>query len=177
MVDYKFLFLTKENFKFIKGYEKYMISDLGRVFSIKSHRFLKPGIDGNGYYMVDLHNIGIRKTCKIHRLLGLHFLENPENKKCIDHKNGNRKDNTINNLRWATLNENNYNAKIRKNNTSGVKGVSFDKKRNKYRVRINYNNKEKFIGYFNSLEEATIARQQKANEIFKEFTNICEKIN
>jgi hypothetical protein len=177
MVDYKFLFLTKESFKFIKGYEKYMISDLGRVFSIKSHKFLKPCVDGDGYYIIGLYNNGIRKFFKIHRLVGLHFLENPENKKCIDHINGNIKDNTINNLRWASISENNQNSKISNRNTSGVKGVSFIKSKKKYLVRIVINNKRKHIGYYKTLEQATIARQNVANEIFKEFTNACEKIN
>jgi hypothetical protein len=175
MVDYKFLFLTKENFKFIKGFEKYMVSDCGRVFSIKSHKFLKPGIDSCGYYFVVLYDNGIRKLFRLHRLVGLYFLENPDNKKCIDHINGNTKDNTINNLRWASLCENNHNAKIRKDNTSGVKGIIFDKKSNKYHARIMINRKQKHIGCFTTLEQATIARQKVANELFKEFTNICEK--
>jgi hypothetical protein len=176
MVDYKFLFLTKESFKFIRGYETYMISDYGKVFSIKSHRFLKPIIDAHGYYVVNLYENGIIKTFKIHRLIGIHFLENPENKKCIDHINGNTKDNTINNLRWCSYTENNYNAKIRKDNTTGIKGVSFKKSINKYQVRITINKKRKHIGCFKTLEEATIARKNVANKVFKEFTNICEKI-
>jgi hypothetical protein len=171
------LFLTKENFKFIRGYENYMISDYGRVFSIKSHRFLKPRINTWGYYKVNLCENGIKKTFTIHRLVGLHFLENPENKKCIDHINNNRLDNTINNLRFVSSQQNSHNSVIPKNNTSGVKGVYFDKKRNKYHVQITINNKKKHIGRFKTLEEATIARKKVANELFKEFTNICEKIN
>jgi hypothetical protein len=81
MVDYKFLFTTNESFKFIKGYENYMISDYGRVFSIKSHRFLKLRVNSKGYYFVDLYNNSIRKTFNLHRPVGIHFLENPEKKK------------------------------------------------------------------------------------------------
>jgi hypothetical protein len=175
MVDYKFLFLTKENFKFIRGYENYMISDYGRVFSIKRNKFLKPFRDSQGYYMVVLYNNCIRKTIAIHRLVGLHFLENHENKKCIDHINNIRTDNRLENLRWSSYSENSHNAKISNRNTSGVKGITFDKKWNKYRVLIMINNKQKHIGGFKTLEEAKEARQQKANELFKEFTNICEK--
>jgi hypothetical protein len=177
MIDYKFLFLTKESFKFIKNFENYMVSDYGKVFSIKSHRFLKPFIDGRGYYRVNLYNNGIRKFYRIHRLVALQFLENPENKNCIDHVNGNVKDNTINNLRWASKCENSHNAKIRKDNTTGIKGIYFKKSINKYCVQIRINNKQKHIGYFYSLDEATLARKKAANEIFKEFTNACEKIN
>jgi hypothetical protein len=177
MVDYRFLFLTHESFKFIRGYEKYMISDEGRIFSIKRNKFLKPFINSFGYYCVDLRSNGIRKSFKIHRLVGIHFLENHENKKCIDHVNNIRTDNRLENLRWCSHTENSYNVKIRKDNTSGVKGVYFKKSINKYQAYIKINNKHKHIGYFYSLEEAKEARRQKANEIFKEFTNTCEKIN
>jgi hypothetical protein len=176
MIDYKFLFLTNESFKFIKNFENYMISDLGRIFSIKKHKFLKPAIDNRGYYIVDLHN-GIRKSFRLHRLVGLHFLENPDNKQYVDHINNIRTDNRLENLRFATLNENSHNAKIRKDNTTGIKGIYFKKSINKYCVQIRINSKQKHIGYFYSLEEATIARKKIANEIFKEFTNACEKIN
>jgi hypothetical protein len=175
MVDYKFLFLTNESFKFIKGYEKYMISDEGRVFSIKSHKFFKPSINTCGYYIVDLYKNGIRKNFTVHRLVGLHFLKNSENKKCIDHINNNKLDNTINNLRFATLNENSHNARIRNDNTSGIKGVYFHKQRNKYRAEIVINNKKKHIGYYKTLEEATIARKKVANKLFGEFTHSSEK--
>jgi hypothetical protein len=157
MIDYKFLFLNKESFRFIKDFEMYMISDEGRVFSIKSHKFLKPRIVKGGYYLVNLCKYGIMKTFYIHRLVGLHFLKNPENKGCIDHINNVRLDNRLINLRWCSYNENNRNSIIRKNNTSGIKGVYFHKQLNKYRAQIMINNKNKHIGYFKTLEQATIA--------------------
>jgi hypothetical protein len=177
MVDIESFDKDYEYWVFIKDYDNYMVSNLGNVFSVKGNRNLKPRINNCGYYMVNLCENGIKKTITIHRLVGLHFLKNPENKKCIDHINGNIKDNTINNLRWCSYTENSYNVKIRKDNTTGIKGIIFDKKSNKYRVRITINKKCKHIGYYNSLEEATNARKKVANEIFKEFTNICEKIN
>ena len=175
MVDYKFLFMTKENFRFIKNYENYMVSDLGRVFSIKSHKFLKPCINDRGYYIVSLCKYGIVKTFRVHRLVGLHFLENPENKKYIDHINNIATDNRLENLRYATLKENSHNATIRKDNKSGIKGIYFQKSINKYCVQITINNKCRYIGCFTTLEQATIARKKVANETFKEFTNACEK--
>jgi hypothetical protein len=173
MVDYKFLFMTKESFRFIKNYENYMVSDEGRVFSIKSHKFLKPILNDRGYYIVFLYSNKIVKKFKVHRLVAIHFLKNPENKKLIDHINNNATDNRLENLRYATSSENNHNARIRKDNTSGVKGISFEC--NKYRVRITINNKKKHIGYFKTLEEAKEARKKIANELFGEFTNACEK--
>jgi hypothetical protein len=176
MVDIKSFDKDYEYWVFVKNYNNYMISNLGNVFSVKRNRNLKPGINDHGYYIVNLCGNGIKKTFKIHRLVALHFLKNPENKKCIDHVNNIRTDNTINNLRWCSYTENNHNAKIGKNNTSGAKGVSFRKSINKYEAYIINNNRKKHIGYFNTLEEAKEARRQKANKVFKEFTNICEKI-
>jgi hypothetical protein len=175
MVDYKFLFLTKESFKFIKDYENYMISDEGRVFSIKSHKFLKPCINSMGYYHITLSKNGIAKRFKVHKLVINAFLKNPDNKKSVDHINNNKIDNRLINLRWCSQSENIQNANLSKRNTTGVKGISYNKKNNKYHVLIMINKKHKHIGYFKTLEEATIARKQVANEIFKEFTNACEK--
>jgi hypothetical protein len=167
--------MTKESFRFVKNFENYMISDKGRVFSIKRNKFLKPGIDKGGYYFVILYNYNIVKKFRIHRLVGLHFLKNPENKKCIDHINNNKLDNTINNLRFATSQQNSQNAKISKRNKFGVKGVYFHKKSNKYHVQIRINNKLKHIGYYKTLEQAMIARKKVANELFGEFTHSSEK--
>jgi hypothetical protein len=175
MVDYKFLFMTKESFKFIKNYEKYMISDEGRVFSIKTHRFLKLGINTSGYYYVNLCKYGIVKSFSIHKIVSQAFLDNNENKRCVDHINNNKKDNRLENLRFVSSSENSMNRKISNRNTSGIKGITFYKKYNKYRVRITINNKEKFIGYYKTLEEATIARKKTANELFGEFTHSSEK--
>jgi hypothetical protein len=78
-------------------------------------------------------------------------------------------------LRWCSSSENSHNAKINKRNKFGVKGISFHKRFNKYCAYITINNKLKHIGYYKTLEEATIARKKVANENFKEFTNVCEK--
>ena len=171
MVDYKFLFMTKE----IKDYENYMISDEGQVFSIKSHKFLKPRIDNGGYYFVGLYNNGIRKHLKIHNLVAKAFLDNNGNKRCVDHINNIKTDNRLKNLRFVSSSENSHNARIRKDNTSGIKGITFYKKYNKSLARIMINNKSKHIGYYKTLEEATIARKKVANKLFGEFTHSSEK--
>ncbi|TES59213.1 HNH endonuclease [Pseudomonas syringae pv. tomato] len=81
----------------------------------------------------------------------------------LDHINGNRTDNRIENLREVTRQENLRNQKIRSNNTSGVMGVGWDKCNRRWTARIRYEGKNKCIGYFKTFDEAAAAR--KAAEI------------
>jgi len=119
----------------INNYPNYLIYEDGRVQNKKTKRFLKPG-NTNGYLYVNLSHQGKHKSHKIHRLVAEHYIDNPENKKTVDHINRDRKDNRIENLRWATYTEQIENRKescIQKNNTSGHKGISYDKKYKKWR--------------------------------------------
>jgi hypothetical protein len=72
----------------------------------------------------------------------------------VDHINGNTFDNRKENLRICTHSENQKNQKLRINNTSGAKGVSYDKRKKKWRPRITVDGKELFLGYFERLEDA-----------------------
>ena len=71
----------------------------------------------NGYMTVDLYAGDKPQKVTVHRLLAEAFIPNPENKPCIDHKDGNRTNNSLSNLRWATYSENNS-----RFNTVGVRG-------------------------------------------------------
>ena len=78
----------------ISGYKNlYAIYPDGMVFSLRSRIFLKPILNGNGYLKINLWKNGKQKMQKIHRLIALHFIANPESKKCVDHMNGIRTDN------------------------------------------------------------------------------------
>lgn len=78
----------------------------------------------------------------------------------IDHVDGNRLNNKIDNLRDVTMTENNKNKSISRNNTSNVTGVSFDKSRNKWVVGIGHDNKYIRIGRFDNYDDAVTARKK-----------------
>ena len=87
-----------------------------------------------------------------------------------DHRNGNGLDNRISNLRPATITENNCNQIIRKDNISGVKGVSWDKTYDKWVARIKYKGKtyQKYFADKNDAEEWVRAKRE---ELHKDFAN------
>jgi len=88
---------------------KYQINKLGhvrRIYKNGNMSCLKPSLAKNGYYIVTLDN---RKKHCIHRLLGICFLDNPNNLPYIDHINRDKKDNRLENLRWVSVSDNNSN--------------------------------------------------------------------
>ena len=103
--------------KDIKGYEGlYEISSCGKIFSkgngnstcpiYSTFREIKPRLKKNGYLELKLFKDGKRKFYLIHRLVALNFIENPENKAQINHKDCNKKNNHFINLEWVTSKEN-----------------------------------------------------------------------
>ena len=129
---------------------------------------LKHRINNRGYNNVDLYNIG-KRTKPIHRLVAQAFLENPDNKRCVDHIDRNKLNNHISNLRYATDSENGMNKTIQSNNTSGIVGVYFCKDRNKWRAVIKKDRNPIHLGYFETKEEAIEARSKAEETYFKEF--------
>ena len=165
-----------EEYKFIKDFENYEVSNFGNVKNSITGRILKNQIYNNGYFYVKLCKDGKTLNKTIHKLVGNAFLPNPENKRCIDHVDNNRLNNNVENLRFASHSENGMNQKISSKNTSGFKGISFNKKNNKWMACIRINGKNKNLGYFEKIEDAINARVIKSEELFGEFKNSCEKI-
>ena len=98
------------NFKEIEGFPNYLIYEDGRVWSkIGKGRWLKVCKYSNGYLQVLLPNGKKKKHLLIHRLLAIHFISNPHNKPCVDHKDGDITNNKLLNLRWVTKRQNSLN--------------------------------------------------------------------
>lgn len=97
--------------------------------------------------------------------------EIPSNNIQVDHKNRIRTDNRWDNLRLATNSQNNRNRNLLKNNTSGYRGVAFNKQANKWQAQIRYNNRRKNLGHFNTAEEASKAYMEAAVKFHGEFAS------
>ena len=95
-----------EDLKKIEGFERYLISPVGKIFSLNSNKYLKPHTNPQGYYQVHLWKSGNRYPKLIARLVAQAFISNPENKPEINHKDGIKANNDISNLEWVTSSEN-----------------------------------------------------------------------
>lgn len=108
------------------------------------------------------------KTYSQHRLAWLYtYGEFP--KQVIDHINGNPADNRIVNLRECTRNQNNYNCKLRKDSSSKIKNVKWNKFHKKWQVAIRVDKKEKHMGYFDDEELAELVAIEARERYHKEF--------
>jgi hypothetical protein len=94
--------------KKVKRNENYSINALGEVRNDLTGKIKKPTRNkSNGYLFVDLYMNNKRTKETIHRLVAEAFIPNLENKQTVDHRDGDRTNNSVENLRWATYSENN----------------------------------------------------------------------
>ncbi len=133
---WKDIVVDKEDPNTYKGL--YQVSNMGRIKSLSrilsnNHiiegKILKNKIGKSGYNSVNLSKNGKAKTYKVHRLVALTFIPNPENKPYIDHINTIRIDNRVSNLRWVTQKENNNNELSLIHYSEGSIGKNKGKKR------------------------------------------------
>lgn len=152
-----------EVWKDIANYDKYEVSSFGNVRNKKTGRILKPSNIG-GYYSVGLSN---KKTnsFSVHRLVALAFIENPENKLHVNHKDKNSLNNKLINLEWNTAKENN------KHKSAGVIQTT---NQNLAIWRINILTGERLEKY-NSIEDG--AKWLHSNNISKKFNSARTSIS
>lgn len=97
-----------EQWKPIEGYEEtYEVSSLGNVRNIRTGRLLKLLKHSKGYRRVHLHLNGCRTTYYVHRLVAYQFIPNVSNKPEVNHIDGQKTNNVVQNLEWVTMSENN----------------------------------------------------------------------
>lgn len=129
----------------------YQVSNKGRIKALAKNvkysdgrlryyeeKILKNSIDTKGYYFIRLYTINNKiLQLRVHRLVCQAFLENPENKPCVNHKDGNRLNADLENLEWCTISENNKDAFERGRIPSNIKLT----KEQVLDIREKYNNK------------------------------------
>lgn len=166
----------KEIWKKIPGYESYEISTLGRLKNIKTNKILKNYEYKNGYQYTKLKNK--KSSIKIHQLMAITFLGHKLDgsmKIVINHINGIKNDNRLENLELCSCR---YNSSSRKNKTSKYTGVCLPKNSKKYVCNIFYNKKNITLGSYLNEEDAgriyliALYNLDKYKEDKKEFKNI-----
>jgi len=131
-------------------------------------------VTGSGYVSgsVYVEEYKRRKPVLMHRLI-LNIPKGMEG----DHKNNNKLDNRRNNLRVCTPMQNMGNRPIGKQNTSGYKGVSWDKEKNKWAVKIRINGRVTFVGRYTNIETAARAYDIKSKEVYGEYVVLNFPVN
>ena len=160
--------MKKEIFKDIPNCNGfYEVSNYGNVKSFKRSIkgvLLKKVIGSNGYYCVNIHMFGVKRTSLIHHLVATTFLNHNIKgyKLVIDHINNNKLDNRLENLQLITQRENT--SKDRKG-TSKYTGVYLDKQSNKWRSAISINGKIIKLGSFEKEIDAHLVYQEALNNL------------
>lgn len=145
--------------------EKYTLYEDGHVFSQDHNSFLAIRKNKAGYLFFTTYKNNIGKHHSLHRELALAFIPNPLNLKCVNHKDGNKFNNSLENLEWCSYSQNiihAYNNNLRRTKSvSGHKYVTFENQTKKWRVSVNFGEgKTVKGGRHGSIESALFERDQ-----------------
>lgn len=164
---------VKSVFREIKRKNGYPITTEERLLKLTPHCVYK-------YLCVGLGERGSKKTYKVHRLVATAFIPNPRQLPFVNHINGCRTDNSIQNLEWVTLRENSCHGVLGKNKTSRFLGVSYDPVNKKWVAATYFEGKSIHIGRFLTEDEAHFAHIKKSEElkiIHKYSTSTTEDVS
>lgn len=158
-------------------YKDIYVYEDGRVYSTslksKKHKnkphFLSHWNDQNGRLCVQFTIDNKIHKVLLHRLLYETYIGEIPKGMTIDHIDRNFLNNKLDNLRLASITENNRNTSIRKDNTTGYKGVYFNKKKNIYQVFIGTKNNRIYLGSYKDALSASKVYDEAALKYFKEF--------
>jgi len=149
----------EEEWKDVVGYEGlYQVNKFGAVRSLDklrtityttgtiatmnfSGKVLSPKTEKSGYITQSITNSGVRKTIKVHRMVAMAFIPNPENKPQVNHKNGIKSDNRVENLEWVTTFENRqhaYDTGLQKPTSGTINGMCTHSDREIEFIKIQY---------------------------------------
>ena len=166
----------------ISGWEGlYEVTKCGQVYSVPRKvarrnntersvrgRWLLPNKNPQGYRYVILNRCGVGKTCLVGHLVAETFLGERGNK-LVDHKDRDRSNDKLSNLRFVTDHQNAHNMSIGKRNTSGRKGVSWSSRRSHWVVQVCVFGKHIYGGSFQLLEDAAARYDEIAKDAFGKY--------
>ena len=166
------------DYKLVENYSNYIIFKTGKIYNKKIKRFIEgwkqiDKRDGRIDIRLGLSKDGKRKKFLLARLLGFAFIYNddPINKTQIDHIDRNPLNNDLSNLRWATIEEQQRNRGLQKNNKLGLRYICKRKDTGKYRVQLKI---YKYYKTFKTLEEAILNRNMFLEYMGEDYLNIDE---
>jgi len=162
----------------IKGYEwLYKINKRGEILScekirplsfgkprVYKEKLLKARVWGNGYRAVVLYKEKKAKVHTIHRLLATHYIDNENNKPYVNHIDGDRLNNKLENLEWVTPKENSLKTNFSRG-SSKYRGVSLNKQTEKWCAFIQIDGKNKNLGSFDNEKDAYEVYIKKREEV------------
>ncbi|ATE84065.1 HNH endonuclease [Lactococcus phage LP0304] len=132
-----------ETFVKIEAFENYEVSNLGKVRNIKSGRILKPELIHNGYLRHCLYENNKKKYLFLHKIIATAFIDNPDEKPCVNHIDENKLNNDLSNLEWCT---------VRENNVHGTRMKRIAEKLSKKVVQLDLN--DNVLNEFESMKQA-----------------------
>lgn len=165
--------MVTEEWRIIDDFPNYMISNFGNIKRISRtmsrkgfpytlpEKILKSYNSFSSYNMIKLHNKEGFKSYLIHRLVAKAFIDNPRCLPFVNHIDGNKLNNNVNNLEWVDHRENScHNKQLKNISSSKFTGVSLQTKSQKWYACIRINAKTINLGYYNSELEAYEARRK-----------------